>query len=243
MEEISPPTSLPYGCQVLSARRRHPGTPCDAPRYPGINSTSLNAFHPEKLYSDTDVFRLQEHWYTQDGNPQPDPKACLILSAISLIFNAFANIFLVVRFSAKAPFWWQHATRWSLIMWLAKTAVAAANLIAFGVLRRNGEGYKYDEGFWCAVVSIIAAGVICIALLLHYFMSFGDGSEDSQEVRKEGKRFMLSFTTFIAVMAVQSLVFCKVEHWAYSDAIYFSVQVSPEPLPVDHADLPLARLR
>lgn len=104
-------------------------------------------------------------------------------------------------------------------MWLLKTGVALANLIVFGIFSRNGQGYSYSEGFWCAVVSCISAGIICLALLFHYFGAFDKSYEDSKEIRTEGRRFMLSVTAFMAILAIQSLCFCKIEKWAYSDAI------------------------
>ncbi|WWC60913.1 uncharacterized protein I303_103489 [Kwoniella dejecticola CBS 10117] len=183
-----------------------------------------------------DIPALTQHWYAQFGTPQSDPTACLILSAIGLALNIIANILLVMRFSAKSMWWWRHATRWSLICWVGKTIVAAINLIIFGILSRNSEGYTYLEGFWCAVISIIDAGIISVTLLFHYYFAFGAEQREKQratqgdngevDVQSEGRRFMLSVTAFISILAVQSLVFSRVEHWSYSDGIYFSTQVA-----------------
>lgn len=119
-------------------------------------------------------------------------------------------------------------------MWIAKTGVAAANLIFFGIISRNGDGWTFAEGFWfvgntydritsdfnrCAVVSIIDSGIITLALLFHYFLAFDKDNEDNKAVRTEGRRFMLSVTFFIAILAIQSLVFCKIESWAYADSM------------------------
>ncbi|WWC69262.1 uncharacterized protein I206_103200 [Kwoniella pini CBS 10737] len=184
-----------------------------------------------------DIPALTQHWYAQYGTPQPDPTACLALSAIGLALNIIANMLLVMRFSAKSNWWWKHSTRWSLLCWLGKTVVAAINLIIFGILSRNSEGYTYLEGFWCAVTSIIDAGIISITLLFHYFFAFGseirekrkndrEGEDGQVDIRSQGKTFMLSVTAFISILAVQSLVFSRVEHWSYSDGIYFSTQVA-----------------
>ncbi|WRT67322.1 uncharacterized protein IL334_004292 [Kwoniella shivajii] len=173
-----------------------------------------------------DIPALTQHWYAQNGTPQPDPEACLILSAIGLALNILANILLIVRFSSKSPWWWRHSTRWSLIFWVGKTIVAVVNLIIFGILSRNEAGYSYLEGFWCAVISVIDAGIISITLLFHYFFAFGKEEHDQSDIRSEGRRFMLSVTTFISILAVQSLVFAKIEGWSYSDGIYFSTQVA-----------------
>ncbi|RXK36226.1 hypothetical protein M231_06496 [Tremella mesenterica] len=173
-----------------------------------------------------DIPALTQHWYTLNGVAQPDPTASLALSAVGLALNVFANAFLILRFSSSRTWWWHHATQWSLINWILKVIVAAINLILFGIVTRNSAGYQFAEGFWCAVVSIIDAGIISIALIVHYFFAFGKSSEDTSEVRSEGKRFMISVTIFLTILALQSLVFCKIEHWAYSDSIYFSVQTA-----------------
>ncbi|OCF45376.1 hypothetical protein I317_00621 [Kwoniella heveanensis CBS 569] len=173
-----------------------------------------------------DIPALTQHWYAQNGVTQSDPKASLILSAIGLALNVLANVLLIVRFSSKTTFWWRHSTRWSLISWIGKTVVAGVNLIIFGILTRNGDGYQYVEGFWCAVISIIEAGIISITLTFHYFFAFKSEKHDSSDIRSEGKKFMLSVTAFISILAVQSLVFSQIEGWLYSDGIYFSTQVA-----------------
>ncbi|WVF71970.1 hypothetical protein IAT40_006780 [Kwoniella sp. CBS 6097] len=173
-----------------------------------------------------DIPALTQHWYALGGVAQPDPKASLTLSAIGLALNILANALLVLRFSSKTTFWWRHATRWSLISWIGKTVVAGINLIIFGILTRNGGGYQYIEGFWCAVISIIIAGIISITLTFHYFFAFKTEKHDSSDIRSEGKKFMLSVTAFISILAIQSLVFSQIEGWLYSDGIYFSTQVA-----------------
>ena len=37
---------------------------------------------------------------------------------------------------------------------------------------------------------------------------------------------MMSVTIFLGILGLQALAFCKIEHWAYSDSIYFSVQTA-----------------
>jgi potassium channel subfamily K len=143
---------------------------------------------------------------------------------LGLALNVFANILLIIRFSSRKPWWTRNSTRLSLLFWLGKTIIALVNLILFGILTRNGEGYQYSEGFWCAVISVIDAGIITVALLFHYFFAFGKKMEDTEEVRLEGRKFMLSVTFFMGILAIQSLVFCKLEDWLYSDAICKLIQ-------------------
>ncbi|ORY28329.1 hypothetical protein BCR39DRAFT_535524 [Naematelia encephala] len=173
-----------------------------------------------------DIPALTQHWYSRYGDPQPDPTVSLALSGLGLGVNILANALLLVRFMSRESFWIRQSTRLSLLFWVVKTVVAAVNLIIFGILTRNGNGYTYAEGFWCAVVSIIDSGIISIALLFHYFLAFGRENHDTNEVRLEGRKFMLSVTWFLVILAFQSLAFCKIEHWAYSDAIYFSIQTA-----------------
>lgn len=156
-----------------------------------------------------------------------------MLSAVGLTLNVGANILLIMRFSSHTQVWVRHTTVWSLVCWLGKTAVAAVNLIVFGLLTRNTEGYAYTEGFWCAVVSMIDSGIISIALLLHFFMAFRS-AEDSVEVRIEGRKFMLSVQLFLIILGLQACAFYKLEGWEYSDAIYFSVQTA---LTIGYGDL------
>jgi potassium channel subfamily K len=122
---------------------------------------------------------------------QPDYPASLILSSVGLGFNVLANVLLIIRFSVGEK-WRRTATRVSTICWDTKvksydshhmttvgslklqTAVAIVNLITFGLLSRNGRGYSYLEGFWCAIVSVIISGIIAGILTIHckHFPSF-----------------------------------------------------------------------
>ncbi|WVR05393.1 hypothetical protein IAU60_002407 [Kwoniella sp. DSM 27419] len=169
---------------------------------------------------------LSQEWYARDYFRAPDIKASVILSGVTLGFNVIANVLLVVRFSSKTTFWWKHSTRWSLIFWVATTLCGGVNLIVFGIATRNGPGFVYLEGFWCAVVALIDAGIIAITLTIHYFIAFGDEKQDTSELRSSGKRFMLSVTAFFFIIGLESLVYCKLEHWSYADSIYFSTQVA-----------------
>ncbi|KAL7423995.1 Potassium channel [Cryptotrichosporon argae] len=173
-----------------------------------------------------DIPALTQHWYSYNGVEQKDPTVNLVLSSVELALSFIANALLVVRFSSQTPFWWRTGTRLSLVLWIIKTLVALVNLIVFGATTRNGNGYTYDEAFWCAVVSLIVSGMITFVLIFHYIFAFGRPAIDRKDVRQEGRKFMLSVTAFMVLLAIQSLVFCKIESWAYLDAIYFSVQTA-----------------
>lgn len=168
----------------------------------------------------------QQHWYALDGTPLSDPAVSLALSAVGLGLNVLANLLLLLRFSTRSKAYTSMATRISLLSWIGKTLVAAANLVVFGILTRNGPGYSYIEGFWCAVVSIIDSGIISILLILHYIYAFRHGSDSDLDLRMQGRQFMLSVTAFLIILAIQALAFCKIEEWSYLDSIYFSVQTA-----------------
>lgn len=103
--------------------------------------------------------------------------------------------------------------------------IALINLCIFGVSHRNAPGYTFTEGFWAAVMSVIIAGLINIALILHFFLQFDKPgtARDAAEIRVAGKNFMLSVMSLIALFALNALVFSRIEHWTYVDGIYFSL--------------------
>ncbi|GAA95008.1 uncharacterized protein L969DRAFT_51947 [Mixia osmundae IAM 14324] len=172
-----------------------------------------------------DIPALSERWYTFNGVALPDPTASLALSAVGLAFNLIANVLLMIRFSAQSS-WWRLATRLSLLGWLMKTILALANLILFGITTRNGPGYSYDEGFWCAVVSVCISGIIVIMLGIHYFLEFKHSDVlASREIRVTGRHFMMSTAAMFGLIAIQALIFSRIEHWTYLEGIYFSVVV------------------
>lgn len=175
-----------------------------------------------------DIPALSQHWYSLNDVPQLDPPACLALSGLGLFLNLLANVLLLFRFSTHTQRYTNLATRLSLVSWLGKTAVAMVNLILFGALTRNGPGFQYEQGFWSAVVSLIIAGIISIALVFHYFGTFRRHEDkDAVDIRQQGKTFMLSVQFFLSIIALQALVFSKIEDdWSFLDGIYFSVQTA-----------------
>ena len=173
-----------------------------------------------------DIPALTQRWYALNGELQEDPTVSIVLSAIGLALNVLANALLLYRFTAHSIHNNSVATRISLLSWMGKTIVAAANLIVFGILTRNAPGYSFREGFWCAVVSIIDSGIIVAVLLIHYIYFFREKAEADVDVRMQGKQFLVSVTIFIAILAIQALAFCQIEEWTYLDSIYFSIQTA-----------------
>jgi hypothetical protein len=81
--------------RLAAPRRRHRAALRSArhSRTDGKSSRTIR-YASRKLTSAT-----QEKWYAKNGEPQPDPKASLILSAIGLAFSIVANALLLLRFS------------------------------------------------------------------------------------------------------------------------------------------------
>lgn len=63
-----------------------------------------------------DIPALSEKWYSYNGVIQPDFKASLVLSGVSLAASIIANALLIIRFSLTARRW-RIATRISVIFW------------------------------------------------------------------------------------------------------------------------------
>lgn len=180
-----------------------------------------------------DIPALTEKWYTRNGEAQPDPRASLILSGLSLGFSIIANALLVIRFSLHGT-GWGVATQVSVACWVVKVVTGITNLIVFGALTRNQPQFSYAEGFWCAAVSLIASGIILALLLLHWVVEFrGIPSENKQstltptrtnlQIRVAGRHFMLQNTMLVALMALTALIFSRIENWTYLQGIYFTI--------------------
>jgi potassium channel subfamily K len=108
--------------------------------------------------------------------------------------------------------------------------VGLVNLILFGILTRNAPSYSFLEGFWCAVVSVVTAALVTGALVAHALTEWRqrrkDGNEERhihRQVRVSGRHFMLSTTSFLALVALTALIMSRIEGWSYLDGIYFSL--------------------
>ncbi|KAB5589919.1 Outward-rectifier potassium channel TOK1 [Ceratobasidium theobromae] len=172
-----------------------------------------------------DIPALTEHWYTRNHEPQPDPRASLILSGLSLGFSLIANALLVVRFSLRGR-GWRIATQFSVACWIVKVATGITNLVVFGALTRNQPEFSYAEGFWSAVISLIGSGIILSLLVLHWVVEFQwnrpnddlpSGSTNAKlQMRVAGRHFMLQNTLLIALISLTALIFSRI-------GIYFTI--------------------
>lgn len=123
----------------------------------------------------------------------------------------------------------------SLLFWLGKTIIALINVFYYGLRYNPRPGYAFTEGFWCAVASVIMAGIISICLGFNYFLAIGRVDVgDGEELRVTGRKFLFSVTFFMFLLGMQGLAYCRLEGWSYLDAIYFSIQCA---LTVGYGDL------
>lgn len=159
----------------------------------------------------------------------------MALSSTSLALNIVAMVLLILRFSTFHGIW-QRAADLSIIFWLLKTIVALCNLFIFGIGEPRPDNSDFSEGFWCAVFSVLIAGSITIALILHWLLGkvHPMDSGDDSESRMTGRKFLLSVTGFTVLVGFEALAFSQLENWRYLDAIYFSVQTA---LTVGYGDL------
>ncbi|RSH91590.1 hypothetical protein EHS25_008959 [Saitozyma podzolica] len=187
-----------------------------------------------------DIPALTEPWFSRNGVPVRDFRASLVLSAVGLVLNILANALLVIRFSSSKEKRWRRATSWSTLCWLGALIVEIINIALFGPHVHRTPDYEPTEGFWCAVVSLMDAGVICIALVLHYAFDFSFGTiddDDETELRLQGRKFILSVTFFLLVIGFQAFAYSRLEGWLYSDSIYFSIQWRVPALTIGYGDL------
>ena len=73
-------------------------------------------------------------------------------------------------------------------------------------------------------MSLIISGLITISLGIHWFLrrkKLGDAS--GEEIRVQGARFLLGIMLFSGLLALQALIFSRIEGWTYIDGIYFSL--------------------
>ena len=74
------------------------------------------------------------------------------------------------------------------------------------------------------MVSVIGSGIISLLLLFHYIFDGNYTSdEESKKIRISGRHFMLSIISLISLLAIEALIFSRIEDWQYLDGIYYSV--------------------
>lgn len=168
-----------------------------------------------------DIPALSMRWYALNGVSVPDPYASRVISVISLVCSIIANALLVIRFTVHAPKAWRLGIIASTVGWILKTALSMANLIVFGATRQNGPGYSYLAGFWCAIMSAVLSGLVAILLVGHLLSN--ERTQAQRPMRLNGRIFIISELTLFGLIALEGLVFSKLEGWSYLDGLYFSV--------------------
>ncbi|KAL8291716.1 hypothetical protein RQP46_001974 [Phenoliferia psychrophenolica] len=166
-----------------------------------------------------DIPALSQNWFLLEGKEAPDPGVSLALSAVSLAMNVLANSLLVARFTVRESRW-RAVTVASVVCWIIKLVFALVNLAVYGALSRNAPGYSYDEGFWCAVVSCILAGFITLVLVAHFILRFDRPSSSGALVRLAGAQFQFTVIAFVGLMAVEGVVFSKIEGWTFFQGVF-----------------------
>lgn len=170
-----------------------------------------------------DIPALTQRWYTRDGIPIPDPAGSIALSATGLAFNAVANTLLVFRFSATAHAWHKTTVLASTMAWIVKSILAIINLALYGASRRKGPCYAYATGFWCAVLSAILAGINAVLLAVFLLYAREQAWKPNRRIQIQGRHFVLTELALFIFISIWALIFSRIEHWEYFDAIYFVI--------------------
>jgi potassium channel subfamily K len=143
-------------------------------------------------------------------------------------------------------------TRLSAVCWLIKVRVLALprddsltsvqtviEIVNISLYAHKTSLYPisaYQEGFWCSVLSTLISGAISFLLVYHctslssstcVFIEamtgiIRHGTKDSTEDRLEERHFMLSVLSFVSLLALEALVFSRIEGWQFFDGIYFA---------------------
>ena len=131
-----------------------------------------------------------------------DPTSSLVLSALSLAFNIFANALLVLRFSVTQ----KHArlvNGGSVLCWIIKVTIALVNLAVFGALKHNQPTYHYSEGFFSAMISVIISGLITLLLIAHWMIRFRTPTAEEEETRVAAQSAIVGIMCLVAILAVE----------------------------------------
>ncbi|KZT57304.1 voltage-gated potassium channel [Calocera cornea HHB12733] len=164
---------------------------------------------------------VSQNWFADsNGDGVPDTEASLVLSGVSLGLVLIANALLVLRFS-KAQKRWRIITTISTFVWITTTIIQIVNLVVHSVTRPAG--LQHAEGFWCAIWSCVLSGSCTLVLLLHFLLQIGRPPSDELQVRLTGAHFMRNILGLVLVLALEAVIFSKIEGWEFFDGVYFAV--------------------
>lgn len=114
-----------------------------------------------------DIPALTQHWISLNGVAVKTPHWTNVLSATGLALNIVANALLVARFSDVNRRVGVLATRLSAMFWILKATMELVNVSLFAHQNKDIPVADYQEGFWCAILSLMISGTVAIMLAYH----------------------------------------------------------------------------
>ncbi|KAJ6261380.1 hypothetical protein Dda_4050 [Drechslerella dactyloides] len=154
------------------------------------------------------------------GIPFEDPRWAIGINAAALVFGVVGNFFLMCNYSRRLRY--SVAMPVTILCWFISSGLLSASLIAEHVYRAPISPYQvYTQAFWfgviCCGLYFFAATLLVVNIAGYLRCKYPDHIESS----KAELSLMMHTVFFFLWMGIGALVFCNVQHWTFSDSIYF----------------------
>ncbi|KAK6354779.1 Potassium channel [Orbilia brochopaga] len=154
------------------------------------------------------------------GTPFLDPSWVIGINAGSLFFGVIGNFFLMCNYSRRLRY--VIAMPFTILGWFLSSGMLASIMIATHVYHKPISPYQvYTQAFWFGVIScglyFFAASLLVVNIAGYFRRKYPDHIDAS----KAELSLMMHTVFFFMWIGIGALVFCNVQHWTYSDSIYF----------------------
>ncbi|MCJ1312109.1 Potassium channel [Agyrium rufum] len=176
------------------------------------------------------VCALAEHWRVnippggveEHGIDVPDPPWLLAVNAVSLILAVFANIALLFNMAKRLPF--RIAQPITIAGWYASSFILIGLLgaVTTGLKLPEGESRALNQAFYYAIMAAALYFIIATLMVITVWGAHRGHYPKQFELTTSQRTLMLQTLSFLVYLLGGAGVFCRVEQWAYLDAVYWA---------------------
>ena len=146
----------------------------------------------------------------------------LAVNSVSLIFAVVANIALLFNMARRLSF--NIAQPITIIGWYVASflLIGLVGAATTGLKLPDGAPQAHNQAFYYAIMAAALYFIIATLMVITVWGAYGDHYPKEFELTTSQRTLMLQTISYMVYLLGGAGVFCRVEQWAYLDAVYWA---------------------
>ena len=146
----------------------------------------------------------------------------LAVNSVSLIFAVAANIALLFNMARRLPF--HIAQPITIVGWYVASffLIGLLGAATTGLKLPDGERRALNQAFYYAIMAAALYFIIATLMLITVWGAHKEHYPKEFELTTSQRTLMLQTIAYMVYLLGGAGVFCRVEQWAYLDAVYWA---------------------